>query len=305
MTPEIEKELSRYRPEKPVKLYRAKKIGVGRKPLESWTYEEGMAKAMIGEPVEEFGPRKPGMEVISKIIKPEEILVDISKLPEDLRKELIQSEVIVKGTKEIEPKREIAPKSTTEKAIEETAEKGFSLHYEKIKKEFGFDEKGVEYEKISTKEQIKKAFNYINRFPKQSMQIAYGLREAPAGINSQAIRQSLYVSLKEAGKKVEADAIARITSKKFTEAGQTLNIAKADLGIKEETAIMQSITNERMLAIGEKAGKVNPEEAIAEAKRQIRVKTKQATREVVEAQSKPTKNVFEQIDALVDNIICK
>ncbi|KUK49642.1 MAG: Uncharacterized protein XE08_0387, partial [Parcubacteria bacterium 32_520] len=48
--------------------------------------------------------------------------------------------------KEEKPKIKIIPKPTTEKAIEETTEKGFSLHYEKIKKEFGFDEKGVEYE---------------------------------------------------------------------------------------------------------------------------------------------------------------
>jgi len=111
LTPEIEAELSKYKPEKPVRLYRAQKIGEGRKPLESWTYSRGMANAMVGIPSEEFGPPKPGMEVISKVIKPEEILVDNSKLPSDMRGQLIENEVIVKG--KMTPSAEAIPTAPT------------------------------------------------------------------------------------------------------------------------------------------------------------------------------------------------
>ena len=55
---------------------------------------------------------------------------------------------------------------------------------QKIKGEFGYEQSGVLFETISTKDQIKKAFEYINRFPKQALQIAYGLREAPASIKA-------------------------------------------------------------------------------------------------------------------------
>jgi len=55
---------------------------------------------------------------------------------------------------------------------------------QKIKGDFGYEQSGVLFETISTKDQIKKAFEYINRFPKQALQIAYGLREAPASIKA-------------------------------------------------------------------------------------------------------------------------
>jgi len=47
LTPEIESSLSKYKPTKPVKLYRAQKIGEGRKPLESWTHEKGLAEEIV------------------------------------------------------------------------------------------------------------------------------------------------------------------------------------------------------------------------------------------------------------------
>src|SRR4030042_3633512 len=87
LTPEIEQELSKYRPEQPVKLYRANKIGTNR-PLQSWTYEKGLADAIV-----EY---EKGYELLERVVKPEEILVDISKLPAGLKGKFIESEVIVR-----------------------------------------------------------------------------------------------------------------------------------------------------------------------------------------------------------------
>lgn len=182
---------------------------------------------------------------------------------------------------------------------------GFSTHYEKIKEEFGLRKTGIKYERMSTKRQFKKSFDYASRFPKQAMQIAYGLREAPSSINPQAIRQSIIVSLKEKGKIAQASEIARLASKGFTEAAQTLNLAKADLGSKDEMALTQDITNQRLLSIGEKLGKIKPEEALEVAKKEIKTKTIKATKEVLKGQSKMKESTIKELDELIDNIICK
>ena len=235
------------------------------------------------------------------IDKTTKIKEDISKPVDDISTSIQKAKPQVEKVK---PKEEVL--KIEEPVIKKGAETGISKHFEKIRKEFGFDarRKGIVFEKITTKDQVKRAYNYISRFPKQAMQIAYGLREAPLGINAQAIRQSLYVSLKESGKKAQADEIARLTSREFTKTAQTLNLAKVDLGVKNETAIMQSITNERMEALGEKLGKVKPEEIKEAVQKQIRTKTEKATRDVLQTQSKTKESMFKDLDRLVDKIIC-
>ncbi|MDD3975489.1 MAG: hypothetical protein PHD17_12495, partial [Methanothrix soehngenii] len=140
---------------------------------------------------------------------------------------------------------------------------------------------------------------------KQALQIAYGLREAPASIKAIAIRQSLAVSLREKGEYAKASEIAKMVSKELTEAAQTLNLAKTDLGIREESAIMNSIEQSRIESIGEKLGKIKDGDIKEAVKKEIRRKTEKATKEVVENQSKKTEKVMSEIDSLVDNIICK
>ena len=101
LTPEIEKELSKYKPTESVLLYRAEEIGT-QKPLQSWTYEKGFAETIVDE-----NPNK--YKLISKKVNPEDILVDFTKLPnaEDYINEVIVKEPspIGKIMEEIKPKR--------------------------------------------------------------------------------------------------------------------------------------------------------------------------------------------------------
>lgn len=96
---DIIKELKEFKPKKSVKLYRgieAKKEKLEKfKKLKSYTYEKGLAEAIVsaGEFIE---PDIKEGKVEEKIISPEKIIVDFNMLPEQYKKEYI-NEVIVKS----------------------------------------------------------------------------------------------------------------------------------------------------------------------------------------------------------------
>ena len=198
----------------------------------------------------------------------------------------------------IEAKKEI-PKKVQEK-IE--TKKAFSKHYEKIKEEFGFEKEGVEIKRITNKNTLRKAFNYIQRNPEKAMRIAYGIEKAPP-VKTQAIRQSMVVSLMEAGKIVQAQEIAKLLSGDFTEIAQALNLAKADLG-RDERAITAHITQQRMEKIGRKLGEQDPKKAVERVKEKIKTETKKAKDEVVKNQASSKEQTLKELDDLIDSIIC-
>ena len=186
---------------------------------------------------------------------------------------------------------------------EKPTEKAFSTHFEKIKESLGAEE-SVEIERITNKDQLRRAFNYIQQNPQNAMQIAYGFREPPPKIKVQAIRLSMVESLKEAGKLSQAIDIAKLFSSELTEAAQTLNLAKADLGQQDERAVNAKITTARLERIGEKLGEKEPEKALEKAKKKIKTETKEATKEVVEEQSKVTESTLKDLDNLIDTLLC-
>jgi len=114
--PKIERELSKYKPTKSVKLYRAQKIGDKLNRYTSWTYKKEMALSMIGMPVKDFGPRKKNQEVISKTISPKDILLDFTKLPEKVRKNYL-NEIIVKPIEKLKPTEKPVKKKVQIKKI--------------------------------------------------------------------------------------------------------------------------------------------------------------------------------------------
>ena len=201
-----------------------------------------------------------------------------------------------------EVKKEI-PKTTPIKVRKKIENRrGFSTHYEKIKNAFDFKD-SVEIEKVTNKNELRKAYNYAQRNPQGAMQIAYGFKEASA-VKTQAIRMSLVASLKEAGKIAQAQEIMKMTSLGFTDIAQALNLAKADLGQKNEMQVTQDITNARLERIGEKLGEVKPEEAKKVVKRKVKAKTQEATKEVVKNQAKMSEETLSDLDNLIDKLLC-
>jgi hypothetical protein len=93
LTKDIESVFSKYKPQKPVRLFRGIEIGEEgiQKPLTSWTYNKEIAKEHT------YGKGK----VISKVFQPNEILVDITEMPSTLQKKIRafeeESEVIIKN----------------------------------------------------------------------------------------------------------------------------------------------------------------------------------------------------------------
>ena len=97
-----------------------------------------------------------------------------------------------------------------------------------------------------------------------------------------------------------------MVSKELTEAAQTLNLAKTDLGIKEESAIMNSIEQSRIESIGEKLGKIKDGDIKEAVKKEIRRKNrKKLQKKLLKTNQRKQKKVMSEIDSLVDNIICK
>jgi len=188
-------------------------------------------------------------------------------------------------------------KTTTEPIIQD-----FSTHYERIKNQSGFDDLGVEIEPIILKSEVKKAYDFIQKNPTKAFRIAYGIESTGNQVEDQAIRQSLVASLLAQGKKSQAQEIARRVSKEFTTAAQILNLAKTDLGT--EPMITRDITQARLRAIGEKAGKIDPAKAIEEGEKVIKKQTKNATEKVKKTQAKMTEDTLKKIDSLIDSLIC-
>jgi hypothetical protein len=87
ITPEIYKELSKYKPKEPIELYRFQKKGIETPILSSWSKDKQWVMDMA---------ELPEMEFIKKTFSPNEILVDIEKIPS--KTELTDiGEVIVKA----------------------------------------------------------------------------------------------------------------------------------------------------------------------------------------------------------------
>lgn len=118
LTPEIEKALSKYKPNEPITLYRFQKKGQPISPLSSWSKDYDWVDDMAtGRPdAKEY-------EILERTFKPEDILVDIEMYSPDATD---IGEVIVKKSKEIDTEpltekqrmfREIAEKRKQAKAI--------------------------------------------------------------------------------------------------------------------------------------------------------------------------------------------
>jgi len=180
----------------------------------------------------------------------------------------------------------------------------FSKHYERIKEQFGFGEKGVEFDTIEIKNQAKRAFDYIQRNPTKAMRIAYGYDKPPSSVKAQAIRQSMVVSLREAGKVAQAEEIARLASKEITEAAQTLNLAKLDISPKGKPQILRTITDSRLERLGNKLGEVDEVKAKEAANREIKKRSKKAKVDVQNEQETISKGNMAEIDKMIDSLLC-
>ena len=176
--------------------------------------------------------------------------------------------------------------------------KGYSTHYNKIKDKFGFEGE-VEIDTITLKDQEKKAFDYAQKNPQRAMQIAYGIVKAPPSVFPDAIRSVVMQALIEDGKIAQAEDVARRMSKSFTEAAQTLNIAK--LNVSSSTKIRHNITKSRIETIGAKLGDVkNPKQAVEQ-----KVKKESKQRAIkVNKEISSDKTTIQQIDSLIKELIC-
>jgi len=93
---DVEEQLSKYKPEKPVTLYRGKDPQYENREYSSWTYDKSVAERFANKV-------KDGKGIVeSQSITPEEISVDFTMLPERLLQKYtagMESEVIVKKIK--------------------------------------------------------------------------------------------------------------------------------------------------------------------------------------------------------------
>ena len=235
---------------------------------------------------------------------------DVGSMDKKLMNRWNQDEIETKLTdirnkaQEAKPKLPTVDKVKDVKAItkEKPITQDFSKHYERIKDKSGFDSLGVEFDKITLKGEVKKAYDYIQRNPEKAMRIAYGFDTTGSEIKNQAIRQSLIASLLEQGKKSQAQEIARKVTKKFTEAAQVLNLAKTDLG--DEPTITRNITQARLQRIGEKAGNIDPNKALIEGEKVVKERTNKVAKEVNKTQAEMTETTLQEIDNLIDSLIC-
>lgn len=93
LTPELEQEFSKYKPKKPVKLYRGVTSDeTGKAEFSSWSYSKDVAKEHT------YGEGK----VISKMVDPEDIILDTTEMPYDLRQKIgiieEEEEVLVRNS---------------------------------------------------------------------------------------------------------------------------------------------------------------------------------------------------------------
>jgi len=199
------------------------------------------------------------------------------------------SPLVAEAKKTVEPKKVEPPK---------VSEKRFSLHYEKLKEQFGFSGEGIEIGVKTNKEGLKKAYAYLQRNPEKGMRVSYGLEAPPKEIMLSHIQQSAIVSLREAGKDLQAEEIAKKLSVGFTEAARTLQSATNDLS--PSMKIIKNITTQRLEKIGSGLGEIDPTKMVARAEKHIKAKAKTQTKKVVEKEI----GTLEQVDKLIDSLLC-
>ena len=108
--------------------------------------------------------------------------------------------------------------------------------------------------------------------------------------------------MKEQGKLVQADELAKLLSKGFEEVAQTLNLAKLD--IAPEIKISNVITNKRLEKIGEKLGATNLDDALAKGKEKVVRDSRTQAKRVVKKQAKPTSASEQRMNSFLDSIKC-
>ena len=104
ITPEIYKNLSKYKPKQPIELYRFQRKGQETPILSSWSKDEQWVRDMA---------EMDGMEFIQKTFSPDEILVDVERIPS--KEELTDiGEVIVKARnyRNVAPIIPVVPKTS-------------------------------------------------------------------------------------------------------------------------------------------------------------------------------------------------
>jgi len=124
LTPDIFEELSKYKPDKPIKLYRFQERGRDIEPLSSWAKDKTWVYDM--KDVKKNG------EVLERIFDPNEILVDIERIPS---KEPLTDigEVIVKSKDfKVQQEEEISELTPEEEA---EARKEFEEEFESVREE--------------------------------------------------------------------------------------------------------------------------------------------------------------------------
>jgi hypothetical protein len=94
LTPELRQEFSKYKPKKPVKLYRGVTSDeTGKTEFSSWSYSKDVAKEHT------YGEGK----VISKMVDPDDIILDTTEMPYNLRQKIgiieEEEEVLVRNLK--------------------------------------------------------------------------------------------------------------------------------------------------------------------------------------------------------------
>jgi hypothetical protein len=156
--------------------------------------------------------------------------------------------------------------------------KEFSLHYEKVREQFQDTALGEEFNPTSLKEQAKRAFDFIKGSPVRAMRVAYGHENPPADLRRASVAIMLAQSLRAAGKIEQAQAVARAASTIFTEAAQSLNVAKLD--VDDPMRLERTITNKRLERLGKKL-KMKDKSELEAGRERIKTKAEKAAKEVM------------------------
>ena len=181
----------------------------------------------------------------------------------------------------------------------------FSLHYEKIKDMYpALDSDGMEIGVQKQKEQLDWARDYIQRNPDKAIKIAYGTADIPAGKNTQILRGATIASLYADGRVELADMIAKKASLSLTESARELSAAKMDLYPKDKPKIELGITQKRLELLGAKLGETDPTKMVQKAKEKVKSDTKNVTDKIKKTQSEMTINNLEEIDNIIDSLLC-
>ena len=112
------------------------------------------------------------------------------------------------------------------------------------------------------------------------MRVAYGIEEAPKGVNELSLQITLIESLKSAGKIEQAQALARRVSLAFTKRAQDLNLAKLDVGAAGVRRIEAMIMNERLAQLGKNLPESFGESVVERGRNLVQSKAKEGAKEV-------------------------